>query len=139
MFRRGSLAETMLKRIKRAKTSAFVPGDFFDLSDRDQTGRVLRRLVRQGVLIKLGYGIYARAERTERSNKLVTEKYFPEVAKEALKKLKVSVYPSTYDRLYQSGGLQVPTGFVLGVRQRISRNISYDGRSIKYEWVSAKN
>jgi len=139
MFRRGSLAETMLKRIEKAKTSAFVPGDFFDLSDRDQTGRVLRRLVRQGVLIKLGYGIYARAGRSERSDKLVPEKYFPEVAKEALKKLNVTIYPTTYDRLYQSGGLQVPTGFVLGVRQRISRNISFDGRSIKYERISSKN
>jgi hypothetical protein len=139
MFRKGSLAKTMLKRIKRSKTSAFVLRDFFDLSDRDQVIRVLRRLVRIGVLIKLGYGVYARATKTERSNQLVTEKYFPEVAKEALRKLKIRIYPSTYDKLYQAGGLQVPTGFVLGVRQRVSRNLSYYGRSIKYERVSPPN
>jgi hypothetical protein len=134
MFRKKSLAQIMLKRIKQAKISAFVPGDFLDLSDRDQVGRVLRRLVRKRVLLKLGYGIYARAKKSETSQ-LVTEKYFPEVAKDALKKLRVTIYPSTYDRLYQAGSLQMPTGFVLGVKQRISRNISYRGRSIKYEQV----
>lgn len=35
--------------IDRSKAAVFTPGDFFDLSDRDQVGRVLRQLVTEGL------------------------------------------------------------------------------------------
>jgi hypothetical protein len=36
-------------------------GDIKDIADYDQVGRALRELVQEGLLIKIGYGLYARA------------------------------------------------------------------------------
>ena len=48
-------------RVKRSKGSVFLRSDFKDIADYDQVGRALRELVREGLLIKIGYGLYARA------------------------------------------------------------------------------
>tara|TARA_R110002167_G_scaffold38470_4_gene119838 strand:+ start:4346 stop:4747 length:402 start_codon:yes stop_codon:yes gene_type:complete len=48
-------------RVKRSKASVFLRADFKDIADYDQVGRALRKLVREGLLIKIGYGLYTRA------------------------------------------------------------------------------
>lgn len=48
-------------RVKRSKSSVFLRSDFKDIADYDQVGRALRELVRDGLLIKIGYGLYTRA------------------------------------------------------------------------------
>lgn len=48
-------------RVKRSKASVFLRADFTDIADDDQVGRALRKLVREGLLIKIGYGLYTRA------------------------------------------------------------------------------
>ncbi|MBU1309122.1 MAG: S-adenosylhomocysteine hydrolase [Gammaproteobacteria bacterium] len=48
-------------RIKRAKRSVFLRSDFADIAEYDQVGRGLRNLVRDGLLLKIGYGLYVRA------------------------------------------------------------------------------
>ncbi len=48
-------------RVKRSKASVFLRSDFKDIADYDQVGRALRELVQEGLLIKIGYGLYARA------------------------------------------------------------------------------
>ena len=50
------------ERIRRkAGEDVFLPREFADLSGEDQVLRALRGLVRDGQLVRLGYGIYARA------------------------------------------------------------------------------
>lgn len=48
-------------RVKRSKGSVFLRSNFKDIADYDQVGRALRELVQEGLLIKIGYGLYARA------------------------------------------------------------------------------
>ena len=48
-------------RIKRAKRSVFLRSDFKYIAGYDQIGRVLRNIVSDGELIKIGYGLYVRA------------------------------------------------------------------------------
>ena len=48
-------------RIARKRGDVFLRADFDDLGGYDQVGRALRKLVREGRLMKVGYGIYARA------------------------------------------------------------------------------
>ncbi len=124
-------------RIKRNKSSVFIPGDFFDLSDRDQVGRVLRALVREGDLMKIGQGLYARTKISSLSGKTVPEKSLPELAKEALKKLGVDVQGSSFKKEYDAGKTtQVPTGRVIAVKGRVSRKIGYDGKYISLQKVA---
>jgi hypothetical protein len=124
-------------RVKRSKSPVFIRDDFKDIGGYDQVGRVLRDLVKKGLLISLGYGAYARSKKSSVSGATVPEKPLPELAKELLKKLGVKVVPSSAERAYNSGkSTQVPTGRMIGVKGRIVRRIGYNGRYISFEKVA---
>ena len=137
MMRQGrlkSLEDRMAYRVERKRGSVYLREDFGDLADYDQVGRSLRRLVAKGKLVKIGYGLYARATRSPLSGNTVPEKSLPSLAAEALRRLKVEVRPSREARAYNEGGsTQVPTGRVLAVKGRISRKIGYDGKYVSFE------
>ncbi|MBK7362134.1 MAG: hypothetical protein IPJ01_07520 [Micavibrio sp.] len=121
-------------RIKRNSSSVFIPKDFFDLSDRDQVGRVLRILIDEGILIKIGQGLYARTKISSLTGKPIPEKSLPELAREALKKLGVRIEDSSFDKEYDKGtSTQVPTGRVIAIKGRTSRKIGYGGNYITLE------
>ena len=129
-----SLEDRMAYRVERKRGSVYLREDFGDLADYDQVGRGLRRLVAKGKLVKIGYGLYARATRSPLSGNLIPEKSLPSLAAEALTRLKVEVRPSQEARAYNAGGsTQVPTGRVLAVKGRISRKIGYDGKYVSFE------
>ncbi|HEY6528299.1 MAG TPA: DUF6088 family protein [Cellvibrionaceae bacterium] len=125
-------------RINRSQGTVFTPKDFFDLSDRDQVGRVLRQMVAAGELIKFGQGLYAKAKPSKLTGKIIPVKPLPELAKEALiEKLKVKVVTAGEAKAYNSGkSTQIPTGRVIAVKGRVSRKMSFDGKSIKYQYIS---
>ena len=124
-------------RVKRSKTPVFVRDDFKDIGGYDQVGRILRGLVKKGLLISLGYGTYARSRKSSVSDAIVPEKPLPELAKELLKKLRVKTVPSSAEKAYNSGiSTQVPTGRVIGVKGRIVRRIGYNGKFISFEKVA---
>jgi Family of unknown function (DUF6088) len=133
-----SLKSKVKYRISRSKGAVFTPKDFFSLSDRDQIGRVLRQLVTEDTLIKFGQGLYAKAKRSSLTGKVIPIKPLPELAKEALsEKLNVKVVTTKDVERYNTGRTtQVPTGRVIAVKGRISRKMAYDGKSIKYQYVS---
>ena len=60
-MRAENLETRVMKRIARKRGDVFLRADFRDLGGYDQVGRVLRELVRNGQLLKVGYGIYTRA------------------------------------------------------------------------------
>lgn len=120
--------------IKRSAAAAFVRQDFKDIGGYNQVGRALRELIKKKLLIRIGYGIYARARKSSVTGNLIPEKFLPELAEEALKKLGVKVVPASAERAYNSGlSTQVPTGRVIGVQGRVSRKISCQGKSIAFE------
>ena len=43
----NTLEAKMRYRINKSKISAIISSDFYDLSDRDQVGRILRKFVKQ--------------------------------------------------------------------------------------------
>lgn len=135
-MRLNTLDKKIKYRIARSKDNVFVLDDFADLSDKDQIGRVLRNLVREEKLIKIGYGLYAKARYSTIFNKVMPIKSIPSLAKEALEKIGIEPAPSTYDRLYnERKSTQVPTGRVIGVKDRVSRKISFDGWKMVFEYI----
>lgn len=121
-------------RISRSKSSVFTLQDFLDLSDRDQVGRVLRKFLAEQSLLKIGYGLYAKAKISSLTGNMIPEKGLPDLAKESLVKMGVNVVPSTIERDYNSGNTsQIPTGRVIGVSGRVSRKIGYNGKYISLE------
>ena len=134
MIKLNTLKDKIRYRIKRSKSSVFLLKDFDDLSDRNQTGRALRELIKENLLMKIGYGLYSRTKLDSFDNEVLPERGLIEAGKEALFKLGIKTYPTTYETLYNNfQSTQVPTGRVIGVKSRINRKISEGGYSLKYE------
>lgn len=60
-------------RIKRSKRSVFLRSDFEDIAGYDQVGRGLKKLAQEGLLIKIGYGLYVRARKNRITGKLMPD------------------------------------------------------------------
>lgn len=121
-------------RIARKNNAVFVRKDFEDLGGYDQIGRILRQLAAAGKLIKIGYGLYAKAERSTLTGEIVPVLPLPDLAREALKRLGVQTGISKLTRDYNAGlTTQVPTGRKIAIKGRVSRKIGYDGTYVIYE------
>jgi hypothetical protein len=132
-MRLENLETRVSKRIARKRGDVFLRADFRDLGGYDQVGRVLRRFVRQGRLLKLGYGIYTRAAKSPFTDRLVPPKGLATL-KEALRRLGIETAPTRLEEAYNAGRTtQVPTGRVVAVRGRVRRKIGYDGFNLGYE------
>ena len=90
-MRQKTLRERVETRIARKKDNVFLTREFSDLGGEDQVIRALRALVRDGQLIKLGYGVYGRAFPSRLSGKrlLYNPSGFVGAAREALTKVLV--------------------------------------------------
>ena len=62
MRRRKTLRERGESRIAERRDDVFLTREFRDLADERQMLRALRELTDAGKLIRLGYGVYDRAE-----------------------------------------------------------------------------
>jgi hypothetical protein len=132
-----TIQDKIAGRITRSNCEVFMRKDFSDLADYQQVGRCLRQLVKKGKIVKIGYGLYAKAGVSPLSNRTVPRRGLRELATEALKKLKVEVVPSSFDKAYNTKQTtQIPTGRVLGVKGRVRRKIGYDGKYVTLEKVS---
>ncbi len=129
-----SLEERVARRIARKRGDVFLREDFRDLGGYDQVGRALRGLTRKGQLVKVGYGIYARARPSAIDGKPTPVKGIRDLAAEALGRLGVETAPTRLEQAYNDGrSTQVPTGRVIGVRGRVRRQITYNGLPLTYE------
>jgi hypothetical protein len=137
MVRRTTLRERIETRIGRKRDEdVFLPREFADLGGEDQVLRVLRGLVREGRLVRLGYGVYGRAVVSELSGKpiLYTPNGFAGAARQALTKLGVKWEPTEAERAYNEGrSTQVPVNPAVRVRGRFSRQLRYGNTELVLE------
>lgn len=115
-------------RIARKRDDVFLPREFADLGGEDQVLRALRGLVRDGRLVRLGYGVYGRAVASRLSGEplLYSPNGFAGAARQALNKLGVRWEPSEAERAYNEGrSTQVPVNPVVRVKGRFSRQLRY--------------
>lgn len=134
MNKYGTLKYKISSRIARKKTIVFLREDFADLGGYDQVGRILRELARAGKIIKIGYGLYAKAKKSFITGEIIPVAPLPTLAKAALERLGVEVAPSTWERDYNAGKTtQVPTGRLIAVKGRVNRKIGYGGVYVSYE------
>ena len=120
-----SLKSKVAKKISRANREVFLRSDFEKLAGYDQIGRALRQLTSDGVLIKVGYGLYAKARPNRMTGQpmLAAKGGFTQVAEEALSRLNVKWTPSKAVLDYQSGSTQIPVNAEVIVSERVSRRI----------------
>ena len=131
----NTLESRIRYRLSRSKDLVFAPKDFLDLSDRDQIGRVLRKLVAEKSLVRIARGLYAKTKISSVTGKTIPADTLPALAKEGLTKIGAHVVPSRAEQAYNSGETtQVPTGRVIAIKGKsVSRKIGYDGTYIVLE------
>ncbi len=133
---RPSLREEIRKRIAASEDDVFFPREFLDLSDDDQVSRALRELVRSKELLRLGYGVYARAFPSRLSGAVVldTQNGFLGAARQALTKLGVPWELTEYQKAYNEGRTtQVPVNAVVRVKGRFSRKLKLGRMELRVE------
>jgi hypothetical protein len=133
MRRQKTLRERIETRIARKRgEDVFLPREFADLGGEDQVLRALRSLTREGRLVRLGYGVYARAITSKLSGRpvLYSANGFISAARQALNKLGVKWEPTEAERAYNEGrSTQVPANG--------SRDASRTGRTHSY-WCGSR-
>ena len=133
----STLTNTIVSYIDNSDRDIFVRKDFEGIARYDQIGQALNQLINKGKIVRIGKGVYAKAIISPLSKRIVPCKPLSYLATEFLKTKNVDVFPSSYDRAYNEGrSTQVPTGRVIGVKERISRKIGYDGKYITFECVA---
>ena len=124
MRQQRTLRERIEERIARKRRDdVFLPREFRDLGGEDQVLRVLRGMVREKRLVRLGYGVYGRAvvSRLTGEPLLYSPNGFLGAARQALTKLGVSWEPAEAEQAYNEGrSTQVPVNPVVRVRGRFS-------------------
>jgi len=136
MRQRKTLRKRMEARIARKREDVFLPREFADLSGEDQVLRVLRSLVREGRLVRLGYGVYGRAIKSRLSGEpiLYSANGFSGAARQALTKLGVQWEPTEAERAYNEGrSTQIPVNPVVRVKGRFSRQLRYGNTELILE------
>jgi len=125
--RSKTLRERVEERIARKRSDdVFLTREFRDLGGEDQVLRVLRALVREKRLVRLGYGVYGRAviSRLTGEPLLFSTNGFRGAARQALTKLGVAWEPTEAERAYNEGrSTQIPVNPVLRVKGRFSRRL----------------
>ncbi|WP_343702081.1 DUF6088 family protein [Chitinophaga sp.] len=124
----------MAARIAKKKAPVVMRKDFADLGGYDQVGRALMNLVCKGKLVRIGYGLYAKTKVSKVNGKILPAEPLPILAKRALTRLGIKTVPTKAERDYANGrSTQVPTGRMIGVKNRITRKIGYNDARIYYE------
>jgi hypothetical protein len=137
MPRRKTLRDKIEERMVRKKGDAvFLPREFADLGGEDQVLRALRRLTKDGRLVRLGYGVYGRAMKSRLSGEpmLYSPNGFSGAARQALDKLGVAWEPTESERAYNEGrSTQVPVNPAVRVKGRFRRQLRYGKAELRIE------
>jgi hypothetical protein len=137
MRRKPTLRESVEARIADRRDDVFLPREFRDLGGEDQVLRVLRGLVSDGQLVRLGYGVYGRAETSRLSGEpiLAARGGFIGAARQALDKLGVPWEPTDAQIAYNAGrSTQVPVNPAVRLRKsRFVRRLKYQDTELRLE------
>ena len=132
---RYSLKERMLRSLALRKGEVLMRADFERMGSPSQISRVLKELMADGKIVRLGYGTYAKARPSSLSGKPVPRVSLAELAQETLQKLDVPARLGRAQRAYSEGRTtQIPvrTTFDTGSR-RITRKITVGISTVRYE------
>jgi len=99
-----------------------------------QVSRALKKLVEEGAITKLGYGVYAKLNRSPLVKRPFLQAGFSSVTKEALNKLKVEWEMGLAEKAYNAGlTTQIPVNATMRLKSRFNRKLAYRGMKLEFE------
>ena len=136
MARGQTLQQKVTSRISQSREDVFLTREFSDLGGEDQVLRALRGLVREGQLVRLGYGVYGRAVISRLSGQpiLYSPSGFAGATRQALTKLGVKWEPTEAENAYNEGrSTQIPVNPAVRIKGRFARHLRYGNTELIIE------
>lgn len=122
------------ERIGRLDSKVILRKDLEDLGSSRQVSRALDALVKQGMIAKIGYGIYAKAKKSAITGDLYLPGGFLAIGREALSRLGIKWQMSEAELAYNCGKTrQVPANPPTKLQTRFRRKLSYRGMEMRFE------
>ncbi|CAH2606415.1 Conjugal transfer protein (plasmid) [Rhodovastum atsumiense] len=131
-----TVREKVEARIAGRPDEVFLTREFRDLGGENQVLRVLRALVQDKRLVRLGYGVYGPAVVSRLSGEplLASPGGFLGAARQALDKLGVEWEPTATQRAYNEGrSTQVPANPAVRIKGRFSRRLRLGTTELRLE------
>jgi len=128
-----TIASKVTTRINRSKRYVFDRADFADIAGYDQVGRVLKKLVDNGHLLRIGYGLYTKARENRITGKLMpaSPAGADGVILEAIEKLGVDYkFDEFSQRSINGESLQIPASLKIITNNRFKRKIVVNNSAI---------
>lgn len=120
--------DRLATRVKNAEHSVFLRSDFADIADYAQVGRGLKNLVKAGLLMKIGHGLYVRTRVNRINGKLMPDNNAGAlgVLLEALKRLDIEYqFDEVSQKYYDGKSTQVPANPIVTPKNpRVTRKIA---------------
>lgn len=132
---RLSVKDRMARSIALRKGEILLRANFESMGSPSQISRALKELIRTGKILRLGYGVYAKARPSILSGEPVARVSLEELAQEALQKLGVPIALGRAQAAYAAGKTtQIPVRSTFNTGQRrISRKITVGISTVRYE------
>lgn len=127
--------DRILASLTRSKNSVFLREEFNRFGNYRQVCRVVKELLDEGRIVRLGYGTYVKARPSTISGRPVPDGSLVNIGMEAMKKLGIEVSPGKdMQALIRGESTQVPMLPILNIgKARVSRKLSLGSRSLVYE------
>lgn len=132
---RMTTKERICASLRNSKGTAFVRKDFERFGEYRQVSRALKEIVDASVLIRVGYGAYAKTRPSSISGKPVPAEPLLNIAFEIMRKLGVKADVGADAQALREGrSTQVPMPPIVNVgKARVRRKISYGNKTVVYE------
>lgn len=127
-----SITFKVLNRIKNLSGDVILRSDVASIARPREISRALNRLVSNGALVKLGYGVYAKLAQSETAKTTYLKNGVLPTMRAALTKLNIRWEPSIEEQDYQMGrSMQVPVNPATRLKDRCRRQLRYRDMDLK--------
>ena len=128
-----SITYKVLKRIEALPSNVVLRSDIANIANPRQISRAINRLIKDGRLTKLGYGVYAKLARSQVGQTSYLKKGVLSTLREALTRLNIKWELSDEERDYQAGrSTQVPANPSTKLKNRFRRQLQYRNMGLKF-------
>lgn len=106
-----TVQQSLARQLRCSSRRVFLRRDFSGRASDETIRKALLGLQREGLLVRIGHGIYVRAQRSSFSGKILPEGGMTEIVREVAERLGREVIPDPQTQAYNAGlSTQVPTG-----------------------------
>lgn len=130
-----TVKERIAASLRASKDGVFLRNEFDRFGDYRQVSRAVKDLAVDGVIVRVGYGVYARGRKSSLSARTVPESTLVSIGLEAMRKLGVKADVGKEARALRDGlSTQVPMLPIISIgKSRVRRKIGFGKRTVVYE------